>query len=104
MSRPIDAAILVGVAAVLLAACAVPAGGGPDESSPDPPRSRVTASALATVPSSPSAVVGEVPEPIIPAIEADVVDRAGVEPEAIEVLRARPSRGTTARSAAPSPG
>jgi hypothetical protein len=73
--------------AFTLAGCASPLGASPS-ASPDPSRAAPSVPALATVAPSDEPVSGEVPAAILAELVADAAERAGVDPEAIDVVQA----------------
>jgi predicted small secreted protein len=96
--------LMVAAAAFMLAACAVPIGSGPDPSAAGSTRPAATGLDLATLPESAAPVIGEIPEPLMAALLADVADRAGVDPEAIEVVRAENVTWNDGSLGCPEPG
>ena len=88
----------------LLAACAAQLGSSADASAPDPTLPGESAPDLEPVSPSAAPVIGEIPAPIMAVLRADAAERAGVDPEAIEVLQAENVTWNDGSLGCPEPG
>ena len=100
--RPLPSApLLLAVLALALAACA---GGAGNAASQDDARPTRSAPALATVPATDEPVIGEVPAELLASIVADAAERAGVDPDAVDVISAEAVTWNDGSLGCPEPG
>ena len=103
MRRTSAAPLLLLALVFTLAGCAAPLGGSPSPS-PDPSRAAPSVPALPTVAPSDEPVSGEVPAAILAELVADAAERAGVDPETVEVVQAAAVTWNDGSLGCPEPG
>jgi predicted small lipoprotein YifL len=103
MRRTIAAPLLLSALAFTLAGCAGPLGVSPSPS-PDEIRPVPSVPGLSTIPPSDEPVSGEVPAAILAELVADAAERAGVDPETIDVVQAAAVTWNDGSLGCPEPG
>jgi hypothetical protein len=105
MRFPTRDSVVLAAVAIAVAGCAAQSGSTPTGAAPsDEERPIVTAPDLATVPPGGDPVTGEVPEAILASVVADAAERAGVEPEDVEVVQAMAVTWSDGSLDCPEPG
>ena len=100
--RPLSSApLLLALLALALAACA---GGAGNAASQDDARPTRSAPAIETVPPTDDPVIGEVPAELLASIVADAAERAGVDPDAVDVISAEAVTWNDGSLGCPEPG
>ena len=92
---------------VALAACAAQLGRSPDpadDATPVPTRPEISAPDLATMPPSDAPVTGEVPAEILDPIVANAAERADVDPDTVDVVKAEEVTWNDGSLGCPEPG
>jgi len=89
----------------MLAGCRSQLGDSPPPTaSTEPSRPAISAPELSTIPPSDEPVTGEVPAEVMAALLADAAERAGVDPETIDVLQAEAVTWNDGSLGCPEPG